>query len=371
MASPPSRSHAIDVMRGMTVALMIVVNMSISERYSYAQLLHSSWDGYTLTDVVFPTFLFVVGTALAFTLGRLQAEGTGRLLLKVGKRTVLLALIGFLLSWLPYLSVDAAGHLALAAVDQARIPGVLQRIAIGYGSAALILHFFKARGAVVFSVAALLGYWAVLLTCGDLTLTGNAVVKLDLLVFGPGHLYHGEGVPFDPEGLLSTLPAIVNTIAGYFAGRVVIVKGATYEALATLLTAGSVALGVALAWSGVLPFNKKLWTPSYALCSIGIDVIVLALLVYLIDLRGRRGWARFFEVFGRNALFIYLLAELGMIILGRVTWGGHSGLEGLYFNVFRPLAGDKPGSLLFSLSYMLACWAVAWWLDRRRIYVRL
>ncbi len=370
MADLPGRSHAIDAMRGMTVALMIVVNMSIDAEHSYAQLLHSPWDGYTLTDLVFPTFLFVVGTALAFTLGRLQAEGTPRLLAKVGRRTVLLLVIGFLLFWLPYTSVDAAG-LSLAPLAQARIPGVLQRIALCYCCAALVLHFFRARGAVVFSVAALLGYWALLVSFGDLTLAGNAVGKVDLAVFGPDHLYHGEGVPFDPEGLLSTLPAIVNTIAGYFAGRCVITRGATRDALSRLLLAGVAALGVALAWSVVLPFNKKLWTSSYALFSIGLDVIVLAALVYLMDVRGWRAWARFFEAFGRNPLFIFVLAEFGGIVLNRLTMGDVSAFQGLYLTFFRPWAGDKPGSLAYSLTYMLACWVVAWALDRRRVYIRL
>jgi len=371
MTALPNRSHAIDAMRGMTVALMIVVNMAINEQYTYAPLLHARWHGFTLTDLVFPSFMFVSGTALAFTLGRQQAEGTAALVRKVLKRTALIFLAGYLLFWLPYVHLDAAGHPALPPLDHTRIPGVLQRIALGYGAAALILHFFKARGAMVFSVIALLGYWALLLAFGDLTLAGNAVLKLDLLVFGPDRLYHGEGVPFDPEGLLSTLPAIVNTLAGYFAGRFVIEKGNTHETLAKLLLAGALALGVAMAWSGMLPFNKKLWTPSYALCCIAIDLMVLAWLVYVIDMRGQRRWAEFFEIFGRNTLFIYLLAELGQIIMGRTHIGEYNSFDGFYFYVFRPLAGDKPGSLLYAVVYMLLCWAVAWWLDRRRIYIRL
>lgn len=371
MTALPNRSHAIDAMRGMTVALMIVVNMSINEQYTYAPLLHAAWHGYTLTDLVFPTFMFVSGTALAFTLGRLQAEGTPALVRKVLKRTALIFLAGYLLFWLPYVSLGASGMPTLPPLDHTRIPGVLQRIALGYGGAALILHFFKTRGAIAFSVLALLGYWALLLGLGDLTLAGNAVLKFDLWLFGPNHLYHGEGVAFDPEGLLSTLPAIVNTLAGYFAGRYVIDNGNNDKTLARLLLAGALALGVAMAWSGVLPFNKKLWTSSYALCSVAIDLMVLAWLVYIIDMRGQRRWAGFFEVFGRNTLFIYLLAELGQIMMGRLHWGEYNLFDGLYFHVFRPLAGDKPGSLLYALVYMLLCWGVAWWLDRRRIYIRL
>jgi predicted acyltransferase len=287
------------------------------------------------------------------------------------KRTALIFLAGYLLFWLPYVSLDASGMPTLPPLDHTRIPGVLQRIALGYGGAALILHFFGLRGAIVYSVLALLGYWALLLGFGDLTLAGNAVLKLDLWLFGPGRLYHGEGIAFDPEGLLSTLPAVVNTLAGYAAGRYVIEQGNNDKTLSRLLLAGALALAVAMAWSGALPFNKKLWTSSYALCSIAIDLMVLAWLVYVIDMRGQRRWAGFFEVFGRNTLFIYLLAELGQILMWRTHLGARNSFDGLYFEVFRPLAGDKPGSLLFALSYMLLFWCVAWWLDRKRIYVRL
>lgn len=368
---PPDRSEAIDVLRGLTVALMIVVNMSIGEGKSYAPLLHATWHGLTLTDLVFPTFLFVVGTALAYTIDRAEADGTGPFLARVGRRTALIFLCGFLMYWFPFFGTGPDGQFGLLPLATARIPGVLQRIALGYGLGALALHFLGRRGALYLAIAALLGYWALLAGCGDYTLAGNAVLALDHRLLGDAHLYHGEGIPFDPEGILSTLPAIANVIAGYFAGRLVRVRGADWETVGRLLLVAAACAAVALAWSGVLPFNKKLWTSSYALVTIGIDCAVLGTLVWVLDMRRLRGWAGFFGVFGRNTLFIYLLSEIGGTLLNLAHVGRLTLFEWLYVEVFEPLAGSKPGSLLYSLSFMLCCWIVAFAMDRRRLYVRL
>lgn len=367
----PARQQAIDVMRGMTLALMIVVNMSISETQSYAPLLHAAWHGLTLTDVVFPCFLFAVGASMAYTLDRYQAQGQAALLAKVARRTALIFLAGFLLYWFPFFTVDAAGHWALRPLAEARIPGVLQRIALCYGAAALIVHFGGARAAWWFSGVALVLYAWLLATFGDDTLTGNVVLRFDRWLLGEAHLYKGEGIPFDPEGVLSTLPAVVNVLAGYLAASLLRRLGAGHEAVARLLVAASVAIVVALAWHGLQPMNKKLWTSAYALATSGIAVAVLAVLVDVIELRGWRRWTYFFEVFGRNTLFLYLLAEVAMTVLWITEIGGKTAMMWLYERWFSAWAGDKPGSLLFALALMLACWLVGWFMDRRRWYVRL
>jgi predicted acyltransferase len=371
MSTLSQRSQAIDVMRGLTLTLMIVVNMSISEDKSYAPLLHAGWHGLTLTDLVFPSFLFVVGTALSFTLEKYQSLGNAAVLKKIFKRTALIFLCGYLLYWFPFFEFDKAGHLALLPLEKTRILGVLQRIALGYGFASLILHYGKARGAIVFSVVALLGYWWMMYSFGDYTLTGNAALKLDKLMLGDNHMYHGEGIAFDPEGILGTLPAIVNVLAGYFAGRLVREKGASFETIAKLMLVGAVCLGGALSWSGVFPFNKKLWTSSYVLCTIGIDLFVLALLVYVINLRKLHGWTYFFEVFGRNTLFIYLLSEVVQTILWTAHVGNLALFEWIYASGFQWWAGDKPGSFVFAIAFMLACWLVGYAMDKKRIYIKL
>jgi len=369
MANLQPRSQAIDVLRGLTLALMLVVNMSISETLSYAPLLHAAWHGLTLTDVVFPTFLFAVGCSMSFSLGKYPTDGA--LLGKVCRRTALIFLCGYLLYWFPFVQFDPAAQLTLLPLAKTRILGVLQRIALCYGLAALILHYWRERGALIFCGLALLGYWGLMTALGDFTLACNAALKLDLWLFGEAHLYHGEGMAFDPEGLLGTLPATVNLLAGYFAGRFIQAKGPGYEAIAKLMLTGALCLLLALCWSSVFPINKKLWTSSYALCTAGIDLFLLAALVYGVDLLRLRRWAWPFEIFGKNTLFIYLLAEVAMTILWTVKVGQPAAFEWIYQGAFQGWAGDKPGSLIFALLFALACWLVAFAMDSKKIYIKL
>lgn len=367
----PQRLLALDAMRGLTLALMIVVNMSLSETQAYAPLLHAAWNGLTLTDLVFPSFLFVVGSAMSFTLGRYQAQGSAVVLQKVARRTALIFLCGYLLYWFPFFSLDAAGQLALRPLANTRIPGVLQRIALSYGCAALVVHFWRARGALAFSAAALLTYWWLLRTFGDDTMAGNAVLRLDRWLLGDNHLYKGEGIAFDPEGVLSTLPAIVNVLAGWLAGRWLIDRGSRGATVVQLLLAGVACIAVASAWDTVLPFNKKLWTSSYALVGCGAASVLLATLVAVIDLARWRRWTGFFIVFGRNTLVLYLVAELGMAVLWLTEVRGQPSMLSFFEHAIQPWAGAKPGGLLYALLYMLLVWLLGWWMDRRRIYVRL
>jgi predicted acyltransferase len=370
MKTQHQRSQAIDVLRGLTVALMIMVNMPGSPATTYAPFLHAEWHGLTLTDLVFPTFMFVVGTALSFTLEKYQGMGEAAVLKKIFTRTALIFLCGFLMYWFPFVGVEN-GVWSVSPFSGTRIFGVLQRIALGYCAASLILHYAGEKGAIVFAVLALLGYWAVMAVGGDYTLAGNAQRKLDLLVLGESHMYHGEGIAFDPEGILSTLPSIVNVLGGYFAGRLVRRLGVSYETIARLMLAAAVLAAVALSWSSFFPLNKKLWTSSYTLMCIAIDLAVLSVLLYVIDLRGHRSWSYFFEVFGRNTLFIYLLSELVATLFFLLKIGDLSVFDWVYLNLFRPWAGAYNGTLLWAVVYMLACWLVGYLLDRRKIYIKL
>ncbi len=362
------RSLALDVMRGLTVALMIVVNTPGNPATTFAPLLHAKWDGFTPTDLVFPTFMFVVGCALSITSSKYQDDGI--FLRKVAFRTVVIFLLGYLMYWFPFAHPTDAGW-AANPISETRIFGVLQRIALGYGLGAIIIRYGKARGAVVFSILALLGYWAVMAHWGDYTLAGNAVLRLDRFLMGDAHLYHGEGVAFDPEGLLSTLPAIVNTIAGYYAGRFVLDHGASYETVAKLMMTGAIAIGGALAWNPVFPINKKLWTSSFVVLTTGIDLVVLAILVFVTEIRRIRWWTYPFEVFGRNTLFVYLLSELGVTLLFVFQIGGRSAYQAIYWGVFNPIGGGYVGSLMFALAWTAVCWLVGYGLDRKRIFIRV
>jgi predicted acyltransferase len=310
--------------------------------------------------------MFVVGNAISFTLGKYEALGNAEVIKKTLKRTFIIFLLGYLMYWFPFVTQNDAGQWMLSPIANTRIFGVLQRIALGYCFASLIVHFWKVRGALIFSVLALLGYWFIMYAFGDYTPEGNAVLRLDTFLLGENHLYHGEGIAFDPEGILSTLPAIVNVLAGYLTGKFIQQKGTTYETIAKMMLVGSLLLFVALSWNMVFPINKKLWSSSFVLTTVGIDLLILSLLIFIIDIQQRRRWTYFFEVFGKNTLFIYLVSEVGVILLYFFNAYGW-----IFSNIYFPLAGGYVGSLLFAVSWMLICWCVGYWLDKKKIYIKV
>jgi len=354
---------------------MIIVNSPGSWDFAYRPLLHADWHGFTPTDLVFPSFLFAVGNALAFVMHKYEQKPASVFWTKVLKRSAIIFILGYLMYWFPFFREAEGGGIELRPIAETRIFGVLQRIALCYLIVAIIVRYGSRRFVVGFSVFALLAYWVMLYVFGDpgdpYNLHGNAVLKLDLLLLGEQHLYHGEGVAFDPEGLLSTLPACVNVMAGYLAGSFLRTKGSSYEAVAKMLMAGSMPVLFALIWDSTFPINKKIWTSSFALLTTGLDLMIVSMLVYIIDLDKRRGWTHFFVVFGRNPLFIYLLADVVLTTMTLIQVGNKNLQEWLYQGVFGSFAGPFLASFLFAFSYMLLNWAVGWFLDRKRIYIKV
>ncbi|MEP0710503.1 DUF5009 domain-containing protein [Algoriphagus sp.] len=362
-----NRYLALDVLRGMTVAFMIVVNTAGDWSNLFAPLAHASWHGFTPTDLVFPTFLFVVGNAMSFSMKKLQEMNSGAFFKKVGKRTILIFMIGWLMSAFPFYDVTS--------ILEVRLFGVLQRIALCYFFAAMVLYYGGIKGAWTFSGFALLGYWGIMYFFGDAgdpySLTGNAALKLDLALIGPERMYGGEGIPFDPEGILSTLPAIVNVIAGYLAGKMIQNLGNTMKTLKNLMMIGLGLVIAAYLWDIFFPINKKIWTSSYVLLTTGIDLILLAALVGIIEIKNWKGWTYFFEVFGRNPLILYVLAGLLVTVLSLVPVGGTT-LKGIiYQNFFTSWLAPKTASFLFAFSYMLMIWLIGFWMDRKKIYIKV
>ncbi|MCB0475872.1 MAG: DUF1624 domain-containing protein, partial [Flavobacteriaceae bacterium] len=285
MATQFQRFTALDVFRGMTIIFMIIVNTPGHGVTTYAPLLHAHWNGFTPTDLVFPSFLFAVGNAMSFVMRKWERMTEKQVLTKIFKRTFIIFLLGYLMYWFPFVQVTESGSLGLSPISHTRILGVLQRIALCYFAASLMVYYLKPRLIWIISAVLLLGYWALLYIFGDagqeLTLTGNAVLKFDSWLMGDNHLYHGEGIAFDPEGWLSTLPAIVNVIAGYFAGVWIQKKGNSYESIAKLLLAGLVLSVVAYLWNLSFPVNKKLWTSSFVMLTVGLDLMLIATLIYV------------------------------------------------------------------------------------------
>jgi len=369
------RFLALDVLRGMTICFMIIVNTPGNGETTYPPLLHAHWFGFTPTDLVFPTFMFVVGNAMSFAIKKWEGRPGAYVNWKIFKRALLIFLLGFLMYWFPFVHWNDSDHLQFNSFSHTRVMGVLQRIALGYFFAAMMIRYLKPATVYRLSFIFLFLYWFILLFFGGdhpYDLLTNAGTKLDLWLFGPDHLYHGEGVAFDPEGILSTLPAIANVTFGYAAGRWVQEKGKSFEGLAKLLLAGVLSVVLALSWDWFFPISKKLWTGSFVLLTVGIDCILLAGLIYIIDFLQRTRWTYFFQVFGKNPLFIYLLSELGATMLWFIPVGvDRQPLhEWLFQNIFRH-AGMYFGSFLFAISYMLFCWLIGYILDKRRIYVRV
>lgn len=373
--SNTQRFLSLDVFRGLTVAGMILVNNPGSWSYVYTPLEHAPWHGCTPTDLVFPFFLFAVGNAMSFSMKKYQEQGHATAVRKILKRTLLIFLIGVFLNWFPFFRWNAEGQLVFKSLSQLRIMGVLPRIALCYGLAALIIHFWGERRAFVIAGCLLLVYWWLVLAFGQgdpYSLDGYAGLRLDKWLLGEQHLYRGEGVPFDPEGILSTLPAICNVIFGYLAGMYIQQKGKDYPMLCGLLVTGCLLVFTALCWNMVFPINKKIWTSSYVLYTVGIALLLLSVLIYAIEFRGWTKPAAFFEVFGKNPLFIYVMSGVVVKLYLLVRTGPDENLYGwLYQHIFRPIGGNYPGSLLFALFHVGLFWLLGWVMDKRKIYIRV
>lgn len=370
-----NRYLALDVLRGMTIAFMVIVNTAGDWSNLYPPLAHAKWHGFTPTDLVFPTFLFVVGNAMSFSMKKLQDMPAGAFFKKVGKRAFLIFMIGWLLNTFPFYKISETGEFYFIDITHVRLLGVLQRIALAYFFAAIILYLGGIRLGWIFSAVALFGYWAIMYIFGNASdpfgLTGNAAIKLDLAVIGEDRMYRGEGIPFDPEGLLSTLPSIVNVIGGYLVGRLLQKLGNSMESIKKLLIAGAVLVIAAYAWDIFFPINKKIWTSSYVLLTVGIDMLILAVLVFVIEFKKINNWTYFFEVFGRNPLILYVASGIVIRLFGMIPVGDMTLRSFIYQNFFTSWLSPKNASFFFAFTYMLLIWLIGLWMDKKRIYIKV
>lgn len=375
MTATTPRFTALDVFRGMTICLMIIVNTPGNYTTTYAPLLHANWHGFTPTDLVFPSFLFAIGNAMSFVMKKWANWTQSQVLWKIFKRSFIIFLLGFLMYWYPFVKVDTMNNISSFPIGETRILGVLQRIALCYLVAALMIWYLKPKITLIISVVLLFGYWILLYVFGDvgqeLTLTGNATIKLDSWLMGESHMYHGEGIAFDPEGWLSTLPAIVNITGGYFAGVWIQKKGSTYEAITKLLLVGVALIFIGYLWDMSFPINKKLWTSSFVIFTIGLDCILIAVLMYIIQFYKNKRWTNFFEIVGKNPLFIYVFSEILLITMLTIHMSDGTTLFSWFYNHFFVYPGAYFGSFLYAITFMLLCWSVGWWMDKKNIYIRV
>jgi len=380
MNQKPNRFLSLDVFRGMTICFMIIVNTPGSGATPFAPLEHAAWFGFTPTDLVFPSFLFAVGNARSFAMKKFAGLSSSAVVWKIIKRTALIFLFGYLMSWFPFFLHDKAGwHFALSPISHTRILGVLQRIALCYMFASLMVHFIKSvKVIVIISVLLLFGYWFLLLIFGDHAqpygMLTNAGTYLDKFLLGDDHLYHGEGVAFDPEGFLSTLPSIVNVICGYFAGRYIQEKGKRYETISKLMLWGALLIFIALCWNMTFPISKKLWSSPFTLLTVGLDLMIISALIYIIEIRewNKGNWTAFFTTVGKNPLPVYLFSELFIVTLFMIKITPTDNVVGWINKVFfQVVAPGAIGSLLFAICYMLICWCFGKILDKNKIYLRV
>ena len=378
------RFYSLDVFRGATVCLMILVNNPGSWAHIYPPLDHAPWHGLTPTDLVFPFFLFAVGNALSFVMPRLEAGGDGMFWKKVIIRSLLIYLIGLFLTWWPFFTWQG-DHLAFRHwVDLknpqsgVRILGVLARIAISYFFASIIIYYFKLRGAFFIGLVMLLLYWALCFLLGDkadpYSMTGYFGNKIDQAILHIPHIYKGEGVPFDPEGIMSTMGAIVQVIFGYVIGDYIRKKGKNFEMVAGLFVAGVVMLVTGFCWDMVFPINKKIWTSSYVIYTTGLATITIATMIYVMEIKNVKLWAsKFFDVFGKNALFVFALSAFLPKGLALIRFSdGSNPWSWLYKNVWSKVPGDpRLGSLLYAICVIIFMWAICYWMDKKKIYVKV
>ncbi|NND73036.1 MAG: DUF5009 domain-containing protein [Rhodothermales bacterium] len=368
-AGESGRFVSLDAFRGLTIAGMILVNTPGSWSYVYAPLRHAEWHGATPTDLVFPFFLFIVGTAMAFSFRKYDFQLSRASTRKVLRRVILIFVIGFLLGAFPFTRSFA----------DLRIPGVLQRIAVAYGLASVICLTIRGRKLVATSAILLLLYWLLLVAFGGsdpYSVETNLVRKIDLAVFGASHLYTGFGIPFDPEGLLSTIPSAVTVLIGFLVGSEIRTSDNITMSLLRMLLFGTALIALGLVWAWFMPINKPLWTSSYVLYTAGIATCTLAWFAWIIDVRGLKSWSKPLVVFGMNPLFAYVLSILWvkvMLYIVKLPVDGESvnGYRWLFTRVFEPLAGPMFGSLLFAVAHVVVIWGIVRVMYARKIFVKI
>jgi len=373
----PGRLASLDIFRGATIALMILVNNAGDWGKTYAPLLHADWHGCTPTDLVFPFFLFIVGVAIPFALApRLEASPGNvppRLRSKILRRSLILLSLGLLLNFFPFYTV---------VLERVRLPGVLQRIALVYCCAAFAYLYLRPRGRALLSVSLLASYWSFMMLLpvpgfakGDLSPAGNAAFWLDHQILG-AHTWRYAPGPGDPEGLLSTLPAIVSALLGIFCGELLRRQLTTSAKLVRMLAWGLAALATGLLLHPYFPINKNLWSPSYVIFTTGAALLCLAATLWLIELKKVDFWARPFAIFGRNSILAFvgsgLLAKVLLVVCRWKEGEKTVTLQGwLYSHFYAAYLPDYVASLAWALTQVLLWLAILTLLDRKGIYLKV
>ena len=330
------RLLALDVMRGITIAGMILVNNPGSWGYVYSPLKHAQWNGLTPTDLIFPFFMFIMGISTYISLRKYNFTFSTPAALKIIKRTIVIFLIGIAINWFALL------------IKHKYIPYLI--------------------------VALLVGYFILLITGNGFAYNETNILSIvDRSILGDAHMYQDNHI--DPEGLLSTIPSIAHVLIGFCVGKLLMEVKDIREKLERLFLIGTILTFAGFLLSYGCPFNKKIWSPTFVLVTCGLGSSFLALLVWIIDIKGYKKWSRFFESFGVNPLFIYVLADVLAILLGVITvtyQGENTSLQQVFYaGVLQPVFGNESGSLAYAILFVLLNWAIGYILYKKKIYIKI
>lgn len=366
------RLISLDVFRGITVAGMVLVNNPGSWSTIYWPLGHAQWHGWTPTDLIFPFFLFIVGVAIPLAFSRRIETGGGKrdLYLKIIRRTLIIFALGIFLAGFPYFNFSTI-----------RIPGVLQRIAVCYLFASVIFINTKVRAQVIITASLLVIYWLLMtklhapgFATGDLSKEGSLASFIDRWVLG-SHIWKA-GKVFDPEGILSTIPAIATTLIGVLTGQWLRTNKPAFEKVAGLFVLGAALVVLGWAWNPFFPINKSLWTSSYVLFTGGMALNFLAVCYWLIDIKKYQWWTKPFVVFGVNAIVLFVGSGVMARLLGLIKLTDHEGKQvSLHTTIYRALFASwlSPyrASLAFAICFILVWLGLMWILYRRKIFIKI
>lgn len=376
---------SLDVMRGITIAAMIMVNNPGTWSYIYAPLRHAEWNGLTPTDLVFPFFMFIMGVSTYMSLRKYGFRLSGEAMVKIVKRTLVIFLIGLALAW----SAQAVWGVASGAsfveavfdFSHIRILGVLPRLALSYGVAALIALACGLKRVPAVTIALLVVYAVMLLLGNGWEFSeDNILAVVDRAVIGEAHMYTdhvaGRSLKFDPEGLLATLPSVAHVLIGFMAGMMIMRAVDNSRRALQMFVLGTLLTFAGFLLSYGMPVNKKIWSPTFVLTTCGLASLLLGLLIYVIDVKRYVGWSRFFEVFGANPLALYVFGMLLSIFIGVIPapWSSCGSIQGWIFDgCLVPLCGGEMylASLLYALLFVVLVWLPGLWLYRRHIYIKI
>ncbi len=386
MAKENKRLLSLDILRGITIAGMLLVNNPGTWSYLYRPLEHAEWIGLSPTDLVFPFFIFCMGVSMAFSLKKFNYKISRPLMWKIVRRTVVLFLIGWVVQWFGHLVrglckgdpfVEAVNNL-----DTLRYLGVFQRLALVYFFGSLCVVLFN-RKFIPWLIGLILVAYALILGFGhgyDFSLE-NIIAQIDNSVLGTDHMYHesafGESISFDPEGILSTLPCIAHVLIGYLVGRMILSVHNNSERVSTMLLWGTVMLLAGWLLQYGIPCGKKMWSSTFVLITCGMAMCIQAMLIHFVDIKGSKGsWARFFESFGVNPLALYLIGTVlailfGAIPLGHDAEGGNITVHSAVYDFFNSLFNEYTASALYAVCFVLLNWVIGHILYKKKVFIKI